>query len=87
MTDLSTAVLNVLWDDGEFVLSRAVRGEQLPPLLMMAPTSSRPAPDTVARLEHAYPLRDEDWGVRRFMLREPIGMTVNVLSHLPAEPQ
>jgi len=29
----------------------------------------------------AYPLRDEEWGVRRFMLREPSGMTVNVLSH------
>ena len=32
-------------------------------------------------LEIAYPLRDEEWGVRRFMLREPSGMTVNVLSH------
>jgi len=32
-------------------------------------------------LEVAYPLRDEDWGVRRFMLREPSGTTVNVLSH------
>src|SRR5262245_19872107 len=32
-------------------------------------------------VEIAYPLRDEDWGVRRFMLREPSGMTVNVLSH------
>ena len=32
-------------------------------------------------LEIAYPLRDEEWGVRRFMLREPGGMTVNVLSH------
>jgi catechol 2,3-dioxygenase-like lactoylglutathione lyase family enzyme len=31
--------------------------------------------------EIAYPLRDEDWGVRRFMLREPSGMIVNVLSH------
>jgi len=31
--------------------------------------------------EIAYPLRDEEWGVRRFMLREPSGMTVNVLSH------
>ena len=31
--------------------------------------------------EIAYPLRDEEWGVRRFMLREPNGMTVNVLSH------
>ena len=58
MTDLSNAVLNVLWEDGEFALSRAVRGGQLPRLLMM-PTSSRPAPDTVARLEHAYALRDE----------------------------
>jgi uncharacterized glyoxalase superfamily protein PhnB len=32
-------------------------------------------------LEIAYPLRDEDWGVRRFMLREPSGTTINVLSH------
>jgi catechol 2,3-dioxygenase-like lactoylglutathione lyase family enzyme len=32
-------------------------------------------------LEIPYPLRDEEWGVRRFMLREPSGMTVNVLSH------
>ncbi len=29
----------------------------------------------------AYPLRDEEWGVRRFMLREPSGTIVNVLSH------
>jgi catechol 2,3-dioxygenase-like lactoylglutathione lyase family enzyme len=32
-------------------------------------------------LEIAYPLRDEEWGVRRFMIREPSGVTVNVLSH------
>jgi catechol 2,3-dioxygenase-like lactoylglutathione lyase family enzyme len=31
-------------------------------------------------LEIAYPLRDEEWGVRRFMLREPSGMLVNVVS-------
>lgn len=35
-------------------------------------------------LEIAYPLRDEDWGVRRFMLREPSGTIVNVLSHRPS---
>jgi uncharacterized glyoxalase superfamily protein PhnB len=29
----------------------------------------------------AYPLRDEDWGVRRFMLREPGGTMVNVVAH------
>jgi uncharacterized glyoxalase superfamily protein PhnB len=33
--------------------------------------------------EIAYPLRDEDWGVRRFMLREPSGTVVNVLAHRP----
>jgi catechol 2,3-dioxygenase-like lactoylglutathione lyase family enzyme len=32
-------------------------------------------------VEIAYPLRDEEWGVRRFMLREPSGTIVNVLSH------
>ena len=32
-------------------------------------------------LEIAYPLRDEEWGVRRFMLREPSGTVINVLSH------
>jgi uncharacterized glyoxalase superfamily protein PhnB len=32
-------------------------------------------------LEIAYPLRDEEWGVRRFMLREPSGTIVNIVSH------
>jgi uncharacterized glyoxalase superfamily protein PhnB len=31
--------------------------------------------------EIAYPFSDEEWGVRRFMLREPSGTIVNVLSH------
>src|SRR5919109_4219829 len=32
--------------------------------------------------EIAYALRDEDWGVRRFMLRDPSGTVINVLSHI-----
>jgi catechol 2,3-dioxygenase-like lactoylglutathione lyase family enzyme len=28
-----------------------------------------------------YPIRDEEWGVRRFMLREPSGTVVNVVAH------
>jgi catechol 2,3-dioxygenase-like lactoylglutathione lyase family enzyme len=32
-------------------------------------------------IEIVYPLRDEEWGVRRFMLREPSGTVVNVVSH------
>jgi catechol 2,3-dioxygenase-like lactoylglutathione lyase family enzyme len=58
---------------------------------MAAPGISVGVPDVdavhaaaVARgLEIAYPLRDEEWGVRRFMLREPSGTLVNVVSHRP----
>jgi catechol 2,3-dioxygenase-like lactoylglutathione lyase family enzyme len=32
-------------------------------------------------MEIAYSLRDEEWGVRRFMVREPSGTLVNILSH------
>jgi predicted enzyme related to lactoylglutathione lyase len=32
-------------------------------------------------LDIVYPIRDEEWGVRRFMLREPSGTIVNVVSH------
>ncbi|PSB59352.1 VOC family protein [Chamaesiphon polymorphus] len=28
-----------------------------------------------------YPLTDEPWGVRRFFVREPNGMTINIVSH------
>lgn len=31
--------------------------------------------------EIAYEIRDEEWGVRRFMLREPSGTIVNIVSH------
>ncbi|MFI9624449.1 VOC family protein [Streptomyces sp. NPDC052042] len=31
--------------------------------------------------EIVYPLHDEDWGVRRFFVRDPNGCVVNVLGH------
>jgi predicted enzyme related to lactoylglutathione lyase len=31
--------------------------------------------------EVVYPIRDEDWGVRRFMVRDPAGRVINVLTH------
>ena len=40
--------------------------------------------DAVARgFEIVYPLTDEPWGVRRFFVRDPNGVIVNVLTHLP----
>ena len=32
--------------------------------------------------EIVYPLTDEEWGVRRFFVRDPGGVVVNVLSHI-----
>ncbi|MCX5409271.1 VOC family protein [Streptomyces sp. NBC_00335] len=31
--------------------------------------------------EIVYPLQDEEWGVRRFFVRDPSGRVVNVLGH------
>ncbi|MFF2961079.1 VOC family protein [Streptomyces sp. NPDC057963] len=31
--------------------------------------------------EIVYPLHDEEWGVRRFFVRDPDGRVINVLSH------
>lgn len=32
-------------------------------------------------VEIVHPLQDEEWGVRRFFVRDPSGRVVNVLSH------
>jgi catechol 2,3-dioxygenase-like lactoylglutathione lyase family enzyme len=41
--------------------------------------------DEAARraLEIVHPLTDEPWGVRRFFVRDPNGVVVNVMSHRP----
>ncbi len=35
--------------------------------------------------EIIYPLTDEPWGVRRFFVREPTGVVINVLGHQPQD--
>ncbi len=36
--------------------------------------------------EIVYPLTDEPWGVRRFFVRDPNGVVVNVLGHVSQGP-
>ena len=48
-----------LWEDGEFVLSRGVWDGEPFPLLAVRPSSAQPSPETLARLQHAYALREE----------------------------
>lgn len=33
-------------------------------------------------IEIAYPITDETWGVRRFFVKDPNGVTLNLLTHL-----
>jgi PAS domain S-box-containing protein len=51
--------LEILWEDGDFVLSRGVWDGEGFPLLAAMPSSAQPSPETLARLQHAYSLREE----------------------------
>lgn len=66
--------------------------------LINAGTSSAPVPDVtveVTDVDHVhaqvlrrgaqivYPLADESWGVRRFFVKDPNGLVLNVMQHRP----
>ena len=59
----ATVVLNSgfdpLWKDGEFLLARIVSVEASSPILVLTPAVDQPSPATLARLDHAYGLRNE----------------------------
>jgi hypothetical protein len=59
VTASSGHALEILWEDGEFVLSRGVWDGESLPLLAAMPSSAQPSPETLARLQHAYALREE----------------------------
>jgi serine/threonine protein kinase len=89
MTELARYVLETLWEDGEFVLSRAVRDDEACPLLAVAPASAQPAPEGLARLEHAYALRDEldpAWAARPLRLVRHHGRPMLLLEDPGGEP-
>src|SRR5436190_8174917 len=67
MTEVSYSMIEPLWEDREFVLSRGVRDGDLAPLLLMSPALAQPAHASLQRLQHAYALREElepTWAVR-----------------------
>lgn len=64
--------------------------------LLRAPTSDTPNPHVSIEVEDvdalhekaislglpiAYPLTDEPWGIRRFFVKDPNGVIINVVSH------
>jgi hypothetical protein len=59
--ELSQYVLQALREDERFVLYRGKHSNRpsSPAVLLLAPASTREAPETVKKIEHAYSLRDE----------------------------
>jgi PAS domain S-box-containing protein len=80
---LSGYSLDRLREDGEFILYRAhAKQQELPPLLLLAPASTRPSPETLKKIEHQYSLRselDSAWAARPLALSERDSQTDLVL--------
>jgi PAS domain S-box-containing protein len=91
--ELSEYRLETLRKDGEFILYRGQHRRRidavLPPVLVVAPVSERPAPGSLRRMEHEYTLRaalDPGWAVRPVALAPHQGRTVLVLADPGGEP-
>src|SRR6202008_1759863 len=60
-----------------------------PSVLLLAPVSTRPAPESLKRMEHEYSLRTEldlSWAVRPLALSQLNGQTMLVLENPGGEP-
>jgi PAS domain S-box-containing protein len=78
-----------LWEDGELVLSRGVWDGEPFPLLAAMPSSAQPSPETLARLQHAYALREEldpAWAARPLRLELHQGRLTLLIEDPGGEP-
>jgi catechol 2,3-dioxygenase-like lactoylglutathione lyase family enzyme len=74
----ATAQISVMRDDGASALLPNVSVEVADVDIVYARAIER-------RLEIAYPLTDEPWGVRRFFVLDPSGTVLNIMSHGPGK--
>ena len=82
-------VLETLWKDGELILSRGVWDGEPFPVLGAAPSSAQPSPETLARLQHAYTLREEfdpAWAARPLKLEPHQGRLTLLIADPGGEP-
>src|SRR5712671_1618716 len=89
MTQLSRHVLETLWEDGDFVLSRTTLADETISVLVLATASEQPVPGILKRLEHEYALRaelDSDWAARPLTLARREGRPMLILEDPGGEP-
>jgi PAS domain S-box-containing protein len=88
--ELSDYLLEVLREDEELILYRGhPRPAEAASILLLAPASTRPAPETLKKLEREYSLRSElhpTWAVRPLALSHYEGQSVLVLEDPGGEP-
>ena len=74
MTEASVDMPEILWEDGEYALSRRMPDGEPLPVLAATPLTAPASPGAIARLQHAYKLRDEldsAWAAR------PLGLLMD----------
>lgn len=80
---LSEYSLESLRDDGEFILYRGHAKSKGPPsVLLLAPASNRPSPESLKKIDHEYSLRNEldsAWAVRPLAISERSAQATLVL--------
>src|SRR6202522_1505434 len=85
----SGQMLETLWKDGEFILSRGVWDGEPFQVLSAAPSSAQPSPETLARLQPAYTLREEfdpAWAARPLKLAPSQGRLTLLIADPGGEP-
>ncbi|MGF6722111.1 PAS domain S-box-containing protein [Paraburkholderia sp. GAS41] len=81
--------LEILWDDGERILSRGSRAEEGDHVLLVRPAAEHPLPASLDRLAHEFALKDElvgGWAVQPLELIHEGGRTTLVLEDPGGEP-
>src|SRR5258708_27648852 len=89
--ELSEYALELLRKDEEFILYRGQHRRQAdaPSVLLLAPVSTRPTPESLKRMEHEYSFRAEldlAWAVRPLALSQHNEQTMLVLEDPGGEP-
>src|SRR5580704_5700221 len=89
MAAASQYLLEKIREGPEFVLYRARQRGNDRPLLVLAPTSQRPLPQSLRRLEHEYSLAaelDPAWAAKPLALTRHEGRAILVLADPSGEP-
>jgi len=88
--DISKYVRECLREDGEFILYRGRASEaEVPSVLLLTPASSRPAPESLKKIDNEYSFRDDldaTWALRPLVLSQYDGKKALVLEDPGGEP-